>query len=171
MQEVHSFIIDGIIRNMDALSRIVAKAEVHSKEKNIPEGDILGWKLWEDMFDFRKQIQVATDDARRNLFLLAGKEHSKFEDNETTLVALQERIKKTKDLIKTLRVEDLDGAEDRHISLYWMGDSYVLGKDFIHEFVLPNNTFHVVTAYDILRSNGVAIGKVDFSGGLSMQKK
>ena len=89
------------------------------------------WKLWEDMFNFKRQVQIATDDARRTLYLLAGKDHVKFEDNETTFTQLQERIVRTKEYIAKLTPDDFEGFESRQVSFFWMKDSYVLGKDSV----------------------------------------
>jgi hypothetical protein len=167
---IYQFVTTILVKNLEALERVVAKAAMHSKEHAIPESEILGWNLAPDMFDFKKQIQVATDDARRNLYLLAGKEHIKFEDTETTLAELSARITRTKELISTLSQDDFADADARHVSLYWMGGMYVEGKDFVQELVIQNNSFHVVTAYDILRAHGVVIGKTDYAGNLSMKK-
>lgn len=152
------------------LTRILEKVEALQQEKEITEEDILRASLAGDMFSFKKQIQVATDDIRRNLLLLAGKEHVPFEDTETTLQELKGRVKRTEEVISVLSKEDFDGADDRHISLYWMGGAYTLGKDFIQEFVVQNTQFHVVTAYDIIRHLGGTIGKVDFIGAMTMHQ-
>lgn len=152
------------------LMHLLEKAESHVKEKGIDESSLLTASLAPDMFNFTKQVQVATDDARRNLCLLAGKEHVKMEDNEKTIAELKERINKTREVIDTLRESDFADADERHISLYWMGGAYVLGKDFVTELAIPNLMFHTVTAYGILRAQGLNIGKADFATGLSMHQ-
>jgi hypothetical protein len=92
------------------------------------------------------------------------------EDNETTFAELKVRILKTQELVASLTDKDFEGADDRQVSLYWMGGAYILGKDFIQEFALQNTLFHTITAYDILRNQGVKIGKMDFIGPMSMQQ-
>lgn len=151
------------------LTHLLEKVETHIKEKEITEDSLLSASLSPDMFAFARQIQIATDDARRNLLLLAGKEHIKMDDTEKTVVELKERVKKTLEVIASLKKEDFEGADERHISLYWMGDKYVEGKDFVEEFFFLNFFFHVVTAYDILRKEGVAIGKMDFITKFTMK--
>lgn len=168
---LYPYIITIVLKQLGALERVLGKAATYSKEKNIPEIAILEWRMFHDMFNFKRQIQIATDDARRNLYLLAGKEHIKFDDKEKTFKELKNRIIKTKKLIQKLKSTDFKGAELRHISLYWMGDSYVRGKEFVNEFLIQNLSFHVVTAYNILRAHGVSIGKADYTGPLSMKKK
>ncbi|MDB5260678.1 MAG: hypothetical protein JWN37_909 [Candidatus Nomurabacteria bacterium] len=152
------------------LSNLLDKGSAYAEEKGIDESVLLTASLAPDMFNFTKQIQVSTDDARRNLFLLSGKEHIKMEDTETTFAELQERVKKTKEIIDSLTVADFEGADDRHISLYWMGGAYVLGKDIVSQLAIPNLLFHVVTAYDILRAQGVPLGKSDYIVNLKMQQ-
>lgn len=159
-----------ITKSLDSLFRIVEKGETHAKDNGLADEVLLSARLAPDMFPFVSQVRIATDDARRNLYLLAGKEHVKMDDNETTFAELKVRIIKTQELVAALTPNDFEGADDRHVSLYWMGGAYVLGKDFIREFAIQNTLFHVITAYDILRNQGVAIGKMDFLGPMSMHQ-
>lgn len=166
----YQFLKTTLISAMDSLMRIIAKAETLTTDGKMTEKDILETRLAPDMFPFVSQIRIATDDARRNLFLLAGKEHVKMEDTETTFAELRERIIKTKALLESITDEDLVGADERKISLYWMGGAYVFGKDFVQQFATVNTLFHVVTAYNIVRHLGAQIGKMDLLGSLSMHK-
>jgi hypothetical protein len=155
---------------LDTLTHLLEKADAHVKEKGIVESALLTAAIYPDMLNFTKQIQVATDDMRRNIRFLAGKEHVKMEDNETSIAELLARVAKTKDVIKELTATDFDGADERHISLFWMGGAHVLGKDFVQQYAFQNSHFHVVTAYDILRKEGVVIGKMDYITNLTMNK-
>ncbi len=159
-----------ILKSLEALTRIVEKGELHAKENGLSDEALMNARLAPDMFPFVSQVRIATDDARRNLYLLAGKEHVKMEDDETTFAQLKLRIQKTKELVAALTEKDFDGADERHVSLYWMGGAYTLGKDFVQEFAVQNTLFHVITAYDILRNQGVNIGKTDFIGPMSMHQ-
>jgi hypothetical protein len=123
------------------------------------------------MYPFTKQIQIASDGARMYSRLLAGKEHIKMEDTEKTIDELRERIRKTQAVVDELTLNDFEGADERQISLFWMKDSYVLGKDFVVQLAIPNFHFHVVTAYDILRMKGVKLSKGDFLTSLSQHPK
>lgn len=155
---------------LHTLTGLIEKAEAHANEKGVDVSTLLTASLAPDMFNFIKQVQVSTDDARRNLCLLAGKEHVKMEDTEMTVAELKSRVAKTLEVIASITEADLEGADDRKISLFWMGGSYVLGKDFVTEFAIPNLMFHVVTAYDILRSQGVNLTKMDFITKMTMHK-
>jgi uncharacterized protein len=159
-----------IIKSLGSLMRILEKGELHAKDNGLADEVLLNARLAPDMFPFVSQVRIATDDARRNLYLLAGKEHVKMEDNESTFVELKARIVKTQELAATLTDKDFEGADERHVSLYWMGGAYILGKDFVQEFAIQNTLFHIITAYDILRNQGVNIGKMDFIGPMSIHQ-
>lgn len=76
--------------NLNALSAILDKAEAFAAAKKIEPAVLLHWRLAPDMFDLTRQIQVATDQARRGAARLAGAEAPKVEDNETTVAQLKE---------------------------------------------------------------------------------
>ncbi len=153
---------------LNTLTHLLEKAEIFCKENGIAQNELLGARIYEDMFPFVRQVQIATDDARRGLLLLAGKEHVSFQDDETTIAALKDRIARSKEIVASLKHDDFLEADERHISLYWMGGKYMLGKEFVQELALSNFLFHVVTAYNILRMKGVSIGKMDFLPRLSL---
>ena len=169
--EKYSQLLDVTKNGLKTLHHLLDKAEAFIKEKGIAEDTLLSAKLAPDMFDFTRQIQIASDDARRSLRLLAGKNHIRMEDTEKTITELRERITKTQDIINELTLSDFEGADARHISLYWMGENFVEGKSFVAQLAIPNFLFHVTIAYAILRKEGVAIGKTDFITTLNIQPK
>jgi hypothetical protein len=118
------------------------------------------------MLDLARQVQVATDQARRGAARLAGAEPPSYEDNETTIDQLKERLTKTLAYLKTLDGKQIDAAADREIA-FPLGGGHtgrMQGSDYLNHFVLPNFYFHVTAAYAILRHCGVEIGKRDFFG-------
>ena len=153
---------------LGTLLHLLEKASAHCTEKGIPESDLLTASLAPDMFTFTRQVQIATDDARRNLRLLAGLEHIRMEDTETTIEELVTRITKTQAIINELTPTHFEGADVRPITLYWMGNNHVVGSDFVAQLAIPNFLFHVTIAYAILRTEGVVIGKSDFITALNM---
>ena len=169
--EKYSLLLDITKNGLKTISNLLDKAEAHVKEKGIAESSLLTASLAPDMFTLTRQIQIASDDARRNLRLLAGKEHIKMEDIETTIAELRERISKTQSIVDELTSEDFVGADEQHISLYWMGENYMEGKDFITQLAIQNFMFHVCMAYAILRKEGVVIGKADYNTVLTMKPK
>ena len=121
--------------------------------------------LFPDMFALTKQVQIATDQAKGCAARLTGIEIPVFEDTEATFGELQTRIEKTIAFLDSVKASQFDGSEARHIVLQLRDRTVEFnGQDYLLKWVMPNFYFHVTTAYDILRHNGVDIGKRDFLG-------
>ena len=117
------------------------------------------------MFTLARQIRVATDMSKGAGARLAGIEIPKFEDNEKTLAELKARLRKAIDFLKTLTPAQIDGTEDKVITLTVGGNTMTFnGLDYLLYWVLPNFYFHATTTYNLLRHGGVEIGKMDFLG-------
>jgi hypothetical protein len=127
----------------------------------------LAARLRPDMFSFVRQTQIVCDNAKNMTARLAGAEPPKFEDNEASFDEIKARIKKTLDYIATVKLHDIEAGEDREI-VFPLGPNKMKmkGPDYIFHFALPNFYFHLTTAYDILRHNGVDLGKRDFLGAV-----
>ena len=133
------------------------------------ESNILNDRLVFDQFPFVMQIRVACDNAKGCAARLAEIEIPKFEDNEQTIGELKARIEKTLAFLKIIKPEQIIGKENVKVSLpYWDGKS-LHGFEYVTEYLIPNFYFHVVTAYSILRKNGLTIGKSDYIGGLPLK--
>ena len=134
-------------------------------EKKYDESTLLSCRFYPDMFSFAKQVQIATDHARNCAALLAGLEAPKYEDNETSLAQLIARVEKTIAYLKTIKPEQVDGAEGKTV-IVKMRDREMnfTGLELLQNRSMPNFYFHTTTAYDIIRHNGVEIGKRDFMG-------
>jgi hypothetical protein len=156
---------------LNALSAVLEKAEVFAKAKKIDDAVILRSRLAPDMFDLARQVQVATDGAKRGAARLAGVEAPVFEDNETTLAQLRERIAKTVAFLKTLDTKAIDAAGDKEIVLPLGPEKkgHMKGDDYLNHFMLPNFYFHCAAAYAILRHLGVEVGKQDFLGKIPLK--
>lgn len=153
------------ITMLDGLSHVLSKGEAHAAEKGIDPQTLVEARLAPDMFALARQVQIATDHAKGAPSRLAGREIPKFEDTENNFPELQARIAKTVELLKGFAPQDIDGSEDRSIVLAMRsGELSFTGMQYLLHFAMPNFYFHVTTAYDILRHNGVAIGKADFFG-------
>lgn len=117
------------------------------------------------MFPLARQVQIATDVVKGCAARLADREPPKYEDNEASFPELAERVDKTIAFLETFKSEQIDGTEGRHITLHLRSRDLTLdGYAYLAGFVIPNFFFHVTTAYDILRHNGVELGKQDFTG-------
>ena len=156
---------------LNALSKVLDKAEAFVAAKKISADELLHKRLAPDMFDLVRQIQVVSDQARRGAARLAGVEPLGMEDTETTIAQLKDRLAKTVAYLKTLDRAKIDAAADREITFPLGGGNtgQMKGGDYLNHFVLPNFYFHVTTAYDILRHCGVEIGKRDFIGTIPMR--
>lgn len=150
------------LKNLDA---ILLKAEAHASEKGIDMRSLLDARLAPDMFDCKRQVQIVCDHAKGGAARLAGVEAPKHEDSETTVAELRARIARTLEFINGIDAAKFDGAENRDIVLKFSWATYEFkGGKYLTHWSLPNFFFHLTTAYDILRHNGVPLGKADFLG-------
>jgi len=147
------------------LAAILTKAAAHADARKIDHGILLNARLYPDMLPLIKQVQIASDTAKGCIARLAGVDIPKFEDDETGFADLQARIAKTIAFIDGIQPGQVDGSEGRDITLQIRDKKLELkGQEFMINRALPNFYFHVATAYNILRHNGIEIGKSDFLG-------
>jgi hypothetical protein len=147
------------------LSAILDKAQAHVDARKIDPAAITTYRLFPDMLPMTRQVQIACDSAKGAVARLAGVEIPKHEDTEKTLAELKVRIAKTIEFVRSVKPAQLDGTEDKDITLKLGGaDTTFKGMQYLLGFALPNFYFHVVTAYNILRHNGIDIGKRDYIG-------
>ena len=157
--------IPAFIKILNNLSAILDKAASHAEAKKIDLSVFVNARLFPDMFPVSRQIQIATDAVKGCAARLAGVEPPSFPDTESTFPELKARIAKTVAFLESFKPAQIDGSEERKIALKVGGqDLTFLGQPYLFTFVIPNFYFHVTTAYDILRHNGVEIGKRDFLG-------
>lgn len=157
-----------ILRAFANLTHVLEKGKAYAEAKKLDATTGLPQsRLFVDMLPLVSQVRIASDITKGGVARLAGMEVPKFEDNEVTLDDLLARIQKTVDFIKTVKPEQIDGSETREITLPMRaGPMHFKGQDYLLHFLLPNLFFHCTTAYNILRHNGVEIGKMDFLGKL-----
>ena len=157
--------VPTFLRTLKNLSAILDKAAAFAEAKKIDESVLVNARLAPDMFPFARQIQIATDMVKGCAARLAGVEVPSYADTESTIAELKARIAKTIALLEGFKPEQIDGSEEKTVTLKLRGrEVNFVGKPYLFEFVIPNFYFHVTTAYDILRHNGVELGKQDFIG-------
>jgi hypothetical protein len=144
-------------------------AVAHAQKKSFDPAVFLHARLAPDQYPLVRQVQSACDTAKFLAARLTGKEAPKHPDTEQTMDELKTRIQSVVGYLETFRPEDFTGAEERHILLPFAPGKAALGRDYLIEMATPNFYFHVTTAYAILRHNGVALGKRDFMGSVSMR--
>jgi len=153
------------LRMMNNLAGILEKGMAHAEAKKIEPEVLVNARLYPDMFPMLRQIRIATDAAMSGAARLAGMEPPAFENTETSFPELIGRVRKTIDYLNTFKPGQIDGSEGRQITLKLRDSTLTLdGQTFLLNRVLPNLYFHITTAYDILRHNGVELGKKDYIG-------
>ena len=159
--------VPAFLTMLKNLAAILDKAEAYAAERKIEPETLLNWRLAPDMFAFTRQIQIAADFAKGTTARLAGREVPKYADEEKSFAELKARIAKTVKFVGGFAPKDIDGSESRDITLTLGGqEMHFKGEPYLVHFALPNFYFHATTAYDILRSCGVEIGKRDFIGAI-----
>ena len=157
--------------SLNALSAILDKAAAYAVAKKIDPAVLLHTRLFPNMFDLARQVQVAADNAKNGSARLAGVEPPRYEDNETTIDQLKARLARTVAYLKTLDHKEIDSSADREITfpLGPTNKGHMNGDDYLNHFLLPNFHFHVTAAYAILRHYGFDIGKSDYLGTIPMK--
>jgi hypothetical protein len=157
--------VPAFLSTLKNLTAIIEKAEAFATEHNIAPEVMINWRLAPDMFPFSRQLQIAADFAKGTTARLAGAEVPSYSDDEKTFAELKVRIAKTAKFVEGFKAKDIDGSEDRDITLNIGGqEMHFKGEPYLVHFALPNFYFHATTAYAILRRCGVPIGKRDFLG-------
>jgi hypothetical protein len=147
------------------LSNILDKAQAHVDTKKLDPTTLTSYRLFPDMLPMTSQVQIACDTAKGVVARLAGVEIPVYEDTEKTLVDLKARVAKTIAFIQTLTPAQIDGTEGKEIVIKRRDkETRYNGMQFLLGHAVPNFYFHVTTAYNILRHNGIEIGKRDYLG-------
>ena len=161
---VHALGIGTFTPMLRCLSSLLDAGAAHAADKGFAPDELVNARLAEDMYPLARQVQIACDMAKNSTARILGLEPPRFEDVEQTLDELKARIAKTIAYLEGLPEGAFDGAESRDVVMPLIGTLVLeqTGLAHLRDWALPNFYFHVVTAYDILRSKGVEIGKRDF---------
>jgi hypothetical protein len=166
MKEIYTYTVPMFIKLLGGLRNVLQKAEAHAREQGMSDEVMLADKLAPDMFPLVRQVQIACDNAKGAVARLSGVEMPTFDDSEKSFAELCARIDKTLAFVQSVPENSYEHAAERKVTLPYFPDKYMSGFDYAREYVIPNFIFHVVTAYAIVRKNGVAIGKMDYVNGL-----
>jgi len=162
---MHSASIHYFVRALNNLSAILQKGAAHAKEKDIDPSILVTDRLFPDMFPLSRQVQIACDVSKGAAARISGIEAPSHEDNESSFEELIARINKTIEFLNSLPTDKINGTEEKEIK--FQAGPYELdftGATYLSTWALPNIYFHVTTTYNILRHNGVALGKIDYVG-------
>lgn len=164
----YAFILEAkkLLLNLDGW---LEKAAAHAAEKKFDKEVFVQARLAPDAYPLVRQVQAAADGAKLLAARLSGKQAPVHPDDEKTFDELRARIEKSVAFIDTVTEKDLEGAASRAVAIPFLGEKKGMkGIDYAFEFSGPNFMFHLVTAYQILRHNGVALGKRDFIGATNV---
>jgi len=152
-------------RHLRGLAKCMTKAQSLYTEKRYDEKTLLNYRLYPDMFNFIMQVQMAIVHSSTCIANLAGVEAPRFEGNPESLEELISRVNKTAQFVESATAEQIDDTEEKEITMRMRDrETKMKGFELLQDRALPNFYFHVTTAYDIMRHQGVEIGKRDFMG-------
>jgi len=162
---MHSASVPIFVRMLGNLVTWLDKAEAHAQAKKFDPAVYLGTRLAPDMLPFTTQIQIACDGAKFGVSRLAGVDAPKFDDTESSIAELRERVHATIEFVKSVPAAKIDATEDKEVTIpRRSGPVTMKGEAYLKHYVLPNFFFHLTTAYALLRHNGVDLGKTDYLG-------
>ncbi|MGL4311589.1 MAG: DUF1993 domain-containing protein [Paracoccaceae bacterium] len=162
---MQNMILPPLDRALSALSGLLEKAENHIQTRNIKPEALLSFRLFPDMFDFTRQVQLTCDFSARAAARLAGVDVPAFPDTETNFAELRARVDRARAFVASVPQQGFAEAESRAITIKMRGqDVTMTGLEYWTLYSLPQIYFHLTTAYDILRHNGVELGKRDYMG-------
>ena len=160
--------IPKFISGLNNLANILTKGAEHSSERDIDESIFINFRLYPNMLPLSFQVQAATDFVKRGAARMAAIDFPSYEDNETSFADLQTRIEETMMFLASVPEENIEKHENDDI-VFQAGpyDFKFNGLDYVNSWVMPNLYFHITTAYNILRHNGVDLGKLDYLGAIA----
>ena len=152
------------IDHFEMWSGILLKGETFAEIRKIDQEILIKGRLAPDMYPLDRQIQIGTDMVRKGIARLAAVDAPSYEDSEITFSDLQERIKNTVHFLHSITPEQMMGSEDKGIVFSIRENEFTFekGSDYLTQWIIPHFFFHMTTSYNILRSNGVKLGKRNF---------
>jgi uncharacterized protein len=169
MNEIYTYTVPLFIKSLGGLKAVLQKTEAFVKAQGMDEAEFLERRLWPDMFPFKKQVQIACDNAKLGTARLSGMEAPKMDDAEATFAELLARIDQTLAFLDAVPEASFAGAAERQVTLSYVPGKYLTGFDYTRTYLIPNFFFHTVTAYAIARTAGVPVGKGDYTNGIPFQ--
>jgi hypothetical protein len=161
---IYQLSIPAFLRGLAIAGQYCHTASAFCTMRGISPATLIDARLAPDMLTFAGQIQRISDTSKRPAARLAAITPPRYEDTETTFPELQTRIEKTSGFLKSINPSQLDDAPSRMIEsrLPSGGVEHLPAETYLLTRALPNFYFHLVTAHDILRHVGVAVGKRDY---------
>lgn len=161
--------VPGFRNVLSNLAHLLKRGLDDSVNRGYDQKVLVDFRLAPDMLALKNQVFIACDAAKLCVARIFGLEAPKFVDDEVTLEELIARVQKTLDWIASVPSDALDNLENKEITFPVGKDATRTMKslDYAVLWSIPNVYFHVTTAYNILRHNGVNVGKRDYLVGAS----
>ncbi len=157
--------VPRFVHMLNNLTALLDKAQAHVDARKIDPAALTAFRLFADMFPLSRQVQIACDVAKGAAARLGGIEVPRHEDTEQTIPELKARIAKTVAFIATVPRAAVEASADRDTTLKLGKQEYTFtGMQYLLNYAQPNFYFHATTVYNMLRHNGVELGKKDFIG-------
>jgi uncharacterized protein len=164
---LYSVTIPAFIRGFHNLSAILEKARTFADENGIADSELLEARLIDDMAPLTRQVQMVTGTAKGVAVRVGQVENAVWADDEVSFDDLQARVTKAIAFLKAASADGFEGREDAAVTLQTpSGDFPFTGSTYVYGYAIPNFYFHLTTAYAILRTKGVPLGKLDFLGAI-----
>jgi hypothetical protein len=158
--------VTKMIRNLDAW---LDKGAAFAAAKKFEPDRLLEFRLAPDMYTLVQQVQSACDGAKYIAAHASGKTAPSHPDTEKTFAEAKARVRTVLAYLETFKREDFEGLAERKVNPKWAAPKYFKADEYLVQVAVPNFYFHVTTAYDILRHNGVELGKQDFLGSVPLR--
>jgi uncharacterized protein len=162
--------ITTLKKTTNSIITIITKIQTQLESKNLTDSQVVDGRLAPDMFAFKKQITIISDNLKGGVGRITGVEAPKYQDTESTLEELKTRLTKTLDFVNSIdqsRFENVD--QNSKVILPYMPGMYMTMDEYVNNYLIPNTYFHIVTAYGILRHLGFDLAKMDYIGGLNLR--
>jgi len=158
---MHNMAVGTFVPLMESFSAILDKAIPYADSTG---KDLVNARLAPDMFTLAGQVQVFCHMALDGVARLTGQPPVERPEAETTLPGLKAQVEQAIEQVKAAPPAAFEGAEERACTIELPGDMIIDfdGLQFLRLWSLAHFYFHIVTAYDILRAEGLEIGKIDF---------
>jgi len=152
------------INGLTSLSGLLKKAVEFADGKGLDQSELTEARLAADMLPLTFQVQTVCNTAKKVVPRLSGIPDIPVEDNEKTFAELQARVASTIDFLRSVDPAAFTDKEDVTVELKLgtRDPMSMSGKAYVFGFAIPNFFFHLQTAYAILRTKGVPLGKPDY---------
>jgi len=165
---LYDLTVPVFLRGLGVMSAVLEKGRAYAEAAGIDPVELVEARLAPDMLTLAGQVQRASDTAKFTAVRIGGVENVRFADEEKSFADLQDRLARTRDFLETVPRDAIDNQEGTTIQANIGRTPVSIGAvEYAQKFAVPNFYFHITTAYDILRSRGVVLGKMDYIGALS----